>query len=150
MDPFIEKGKGASIAQVQKEQALEDALIACTFGNSGLDLRSYSDLLTAATGVEAFGSPDNLLQIGERIICVERCFNAREGFRRKDDSLPERMVSEPLQKAGPSTGQVVKNLDPLLNEYYDALGYTKEGIPTMERILALGIEETLKDVAHFS
>ncbi|MGD8227372.1 MAG: aldehyde ferredoxin oxidoreductase family protein [Desulfobacteraceae bacterium] len=149
MDPFIEKGKGVSIAQVQKEQALEDALIACTFGNSGLDLPSYSDLLTAATGVEAFGSPDNLLKIGERIICIERCFNAREGFRRKDDSLPERMVSEPLLKAGPSTGQVVKNLDRLLNEYYDALGYTKQGIPTIEKIMDLGIEETLKDSARY-
>jgi aldehyde:ferredoxin oxidoreductase len=134
---------------VQKEQALEDALIACTFGNSGLDLPSYSDLLTAATGVEAFGSPDNLLKIGERIICIERCFNAREGFRRKDDSLPERMVSEPLLRAGPSTGQVVKNLDRLLNEYYDALGYTKQGIPTIEKIMDLGIEETLKDSARY-
>jgi aldehyde:ferredoxin oxidoreductase len=114
-----------------------------------LDLPSYSDLLTAATGVEAFGSPDNLLKIGERIICIERCFNAREGFRRKDDSLPERMVSEPLLRAGPSTGQVVKNLDRLLNEYYDALGYTKQGIPTIEKIMDLGIEETLKDSARY-
>jgi aldehyde:ferredoxin oxidoreductase len=143
-----EKGKGASIARVQKEQALEDSLIACTFGNSGLDLHMYSELLTAATGIEEFGSPNNLLKIGERIVCMERCFNVREGFSRKDDTLPGRMTSEPLQDAGPSTGQIVKNLEGLLDEYYEALGYTKEGIPTIEKIKALGIEETAKILAQ--
>ncbi len=140
VDPFTENGKGASIAQVQKEQALEDSLIACTFGNSGLDLPMYAELLAAATGIEAFESPDNLLQIGERIICMERFFNVREGFNRKDDSLPRRMVSEPLGNAGPSTGQVVKNLDRLLDEYYEALGYTKDGVPTIEKLKELGID----------
>ncbi|MBL7202787.1 MAG: aldehyde ferredoxin oxidoreductase family protein [Desulfobacteraceae bacterium] len=146
VDSFTEEGKGASIAQVQKEQALEDSLIACTFGNTGLDLQMYFELLTAATGIEEFESPDNLVKIGERIVCTERCFNVREGFRRKDDSLPKRMISEPLMNAGPSTGQVVKNLDKLLDEYYKALGYTGEGIPTAEKLKDLGIEELAKKI----
>jgi len=146
VDSFTEEGKGASIARVQKEQALEDSLIACTFGNTGLDLRMYSELLTAATGIEEFESTDNLVKIGERIVCIERCFNVREGFRRKDDSLPTRMTSEPLMKAGPSTGQVVKNLDRLLDEYYEALGYTGDGIPTAEKLKDLGIEELAKKI----
>jgi len=150
MDPFSEKEKGVSIAQVQKEQALEDSLIACTFGNSGLDLQKYREFLTAATGIKEFGSPDDLLKIGERIICIERCFNAREGFGRKDDSLPKRMTSEPLKNAGPSTGQVVKNLDGLLDEYYEILGYTKEGIPTVEKLKDLELEGAIKDVTGFS
>ncbi|MBW1797559.1 MAG: aldehyde ferredoxin oxidoreductase family protein [Deltaproteobacteria bacterium] len=146
VDSFTEEGKGASIAQVQKEQALEDSLIACTFGNTGLDLRMYSELLTAATGIEEFESTDNLVKIGERIVCTERCFNVREGFTRKDDSLPRRMTSEPLMNAGPSTGQVVKNLDKLLDEYYEALGYTGEGIPTVDKLKDLGIEELAKKI----
>jgi aldehyde:ferredoxin oxidoreductase len=140
VDPFTENGKGASIAQVQKEQALEDSLIACTFGNSGMNLKMYAKLLTAATGIEAFENPDNLLQIGERIICMERCFNVREGFKRKADSLPKRMVSERLKNAGPSTGQVVKNLSGMLDEYYEALGYTKDGVPSIDKLKELGIE----------
>jgi len=139
LDPFSEKDKGTSIAQVQKEQAVEDSLIACTFGNSGLDLQNYSDYLVAATGIEAFDSPDNLLKIGERIICLERCFNVREGFSRKDDILPKRMSTEPLKNAGPAEKQVVKNLDALLDEYYNALGYTNEGIPTEQKLAELGI-----------
>jgi aldehyde:ferredoxin oxidoreductase len=140
MDPFAENAKGASIAQAQKEQALEDSLIACTFGNSGLNLKIYAKLLTAATGIEAFENPEGLLQIGERIICMERCFNVREGFRRKADSLPKRMVSETLRNAGPATGQVVKNLEGMLDEYYEALGYTKDGLPTIDKLKELGIE----------
>lgn len=141
VDPFTEEGKGASIAQVQKEQAVEDSLIACTFGNSGLDMAKYSRLLTTATGMEEFSEENNLLKIGERIICIERRFNMREGLGRKDDSLPERMASEPLGRAGPATGQVVKDLDTLLDEYYEALGYTGEGEPTAEKLDDLGIEE---------
>lgn len=140
VDPFTEKDKGASIAQVQKEQALDDCLISCTFGNSGLNLPMYAEFLSAATGFEEFKSTDNLLKIGERIMCIERNFNVREGFRRKEDSLPRRMVSEPLRNAGSSTGQVVKNLGGMLDEYYEALGYTKDGVPTMEKLKELGIE----------
>ncbi|MCK4793131.1 MAG: aldehyde ferredoxin oxidoreductase family protein [Desulfobacteraceae bacterium] len=148
VDPFTEEGKGVSIAQAQREQALEDSLIACTFGNSGLDLRMYSEFLTSATGIEEFGSTENLSKIGERIICIERCFNVREGFSRKDDSLPKRMFSEPLRNAGPSTGQVVKDLDKLLDEYYEALGYTKEGVPTIEKLKELGMEDVMEDIMN--
>jgi aldehyde:ferredoxin oxidoreductase len=149
-DPFTEKGKGASIAQVQKEQALEDSLIACTFGNSGLDLSLYSEFLTAATGMEAFENRNDLLTIGERVVCLERCFNSREGFTRKDDTLPLRMLRNPLSRAGPSTGQVVMDMDSLLNEYYDVLGYTREGVPTLDRLKDLGIEEAIDDIAKLS
>ena len=141
VDPFAEDGKGASIARSQIEQAVEDSLIACTFGNSGLDLKTYSELLLAATGIKEFEGIDSLLRIGERIVCIERCFNSREGFRRKDDSLPKRMTSEPLKNAGPSTGQFVNNLDNLLDEYYQAFGYTKEGVPTNKKLKDLRIKD---------
>ena len=107
----------------------------------------YSQLLTAATGIKEFGMQDNLLKIGERIICMERCFNVREGFSRKDDTLPERITSEPLKNAGTATGQVVRNLDGLLDEYYEILGYTKEGVPSIERLGKLGLKEAVDDIA---
>jgi aldehyde:ferredoxin oxidoreductase len=139
VDPFSEEAKGESIARVQKEQALEDSLIACTFGNSGLDLQDYAEFLVTATGISSFGRPENLLAIGERIVTLERCFNIREGFSREDDALPWRMMSEPLKDAGPATGQVVRDMERLLDEYYDALGYTKEGVPSPEKLKELSI-----------
>lgn len=114
--------------------------IACTFGNTGLDMQFYSEVPFAATGVDVFGSPDGLLEIGERIICTERCFNIKDGFSRKEDCLPRRMLSEPLKNAGPATGQMIRHLDRLLDEYYEALGYTKEGMPTSEKLKQLRID----------
>jgi aldehyde:ferredoxin oxidoreductase len=149
-DPLAEKEKGELIARVQKEQALEDSLIACTFGNTGLDLNMYSQMLLSATGLEVFEDADHLLKIGERIVCLERCFNVREGFRRKDDALPKRMISEPLRNAGPTTGQIVKNLDRLLDEYYAALGYTQDGVPTSDRIRNLDLKSLVSDMKELA
>jgi len=47
--------------------------------------------------------------VGERIVNLERMFNAREGFTREDDRMPERIVKEPLPY-GPSAGQVLKRM----------------------------------------
>ena len=146
IDPFTEEGKGESIAQVQKEQAIEDSLIACTFGNSGLNMEKYSEFLMAATGIDAYSSPDKLMKIGERIICLERCFNIREGLRRRDDALPVRMTKEPLKNAGEASGQIVSKLDALLDEYYECMGYSKKGVPKKEKIRELGLEEVLRDL----
>ncbi len=147
VDPFTETDKGLSIAQVQKEQAVDDSLIACTFGNSGLSYEMYVEYLTAATGIKEFESIDNLLKIGERIVCIERCFNVREGFRRKDDSVPKRMTTEPLRKAGPSTGQMIRNLDTLLDEYYEAFGYEKNGTPKPGKLNELGLDGAIKNLS---
>jgi aldehyde:ferredoxin oxidoreductase len=145
-DPLSETGKGNLIARVQKEQALEDSLIACTFGNTGLDTAMYARFLVAATGIEDFEDTANLLQIGERIVCIERCFNVREGFNRKDDVLPIRMRSEPLLQAGPATDQIVGNLDHLLDEYYQSMGYSTEGIPDIKRLKELDLQATINDM----
>jgi aldehyde:ferredoxin oxidoreductase len=139
VDPFTEENKGESIAQVQKEQAIEDSLIACTFGNSGLSMDDYAAYLFAATGIKEFQDKEYLLTIGERIICLERAFNVREGFSRKDDTLPPRMFEQPLEDAGPASEQIVSNLDGLLEEYYQALGYTDQGIPKEETLQRLGL-----------
>jgi aldehyde:ferredoxin oxidoreductase len=141
VDTLTEEGKGASIIQAQKEQAIEDSLIACSFGNSGLDFQKYSEFLLAATGIKEFADVTNLMKVGERIVCLERCFNIREGFRRKDDTLPRRMILEPLRQGGPADNQTVEGLDKLLDEYYKAAGYTKEGIPTVKKLKDLGIDE---------
>lgn len=146
VDPLKEKNKGADISKVQKEQALEDSLIACTFGNSGLDTGFYSEALFSATGIKEFQDPKELLTIGERILCVERCFNVREGFIRKDDTLPDRIKSEPLKNAGPCTGEFVRDIDGLLDEYYEELDYSKEGIPKKEKIKELRLSDLIKDI----
>jgi aldehyde:ferredoxin oxidoreductase len=140
VDRFAESGKGHLIAQVQVQQAADETLIVCNFGNSGLTPELLGELLVAATGRAELGDPGYRQRVGERIICLERAFNVREGFSRKDDTLPPRLLTEPLQEAGPAaTGQMIHHLDVLLDEYYDALGYTRDGIPTREKMEELGL-----------
>jgi hypothetical protein len=56
------------------------------------------------------------------------------------------MLSEPLQRAGPATDQIVGNLKHLLDEYYRSLGYSPEGIPGIDRLHALDLQEAIEDM----
>ena len=74
---------------------------------------------------------------------MKRCFNVREGISRKDDKLPKRLM-EPL-KTGPTKGQKVENLDAMLDEVYEALGWDKAtGKPTKEKLKELGLDDVAK------
>jgi len=149
-DRFADEGKGKDIALNQIMQAVEDSVIQCSFTPAtGFTPESRAKFLVAATGFNEFSDPAYLDLVGERILCLERSFNVREGFSRKDDTLPARMLTEPLKNAGPATGQVIK-LDKLLDEYYDALGYSPQGIPTEEKLRQLGLEWVIEDIKKFA
>jgi aldehyde:ferredoxin oxidoreductase len=149
-DRFADEDKGEDVARAQTGQAVNDSVIQCIFGAAtGFTSELRSKFLVAATGFDEFGDPAYLDQIGERIICLERLFNVRKGLSRKDDTLPSRMLTEPLKNAGPATGQVIRKLDTLLDEYYDALGYTRNGIPSIEKLRQIGLEWALQDVERF-
>jgi len=150
-DRLTEVDKGKDIAQAETSQATQDSVIQCSFGPvTGFTPQQRSDLLVSATGFKEFGDPAYVEKIGERTLCLERCFNVREGFDRKDDTLPKRMRTEPLKDAGPATGQVFKNLDGLLDEFYDALGYTRQGIPSEAKLKELGMDWVVKDIKKFA
>jgi len=92
------------------------------------------------------GQPHNvqtILQAGERIINLQRAFACREGIRRKDDTLPKRLVT-----ALPDGGAAGKaaDLKYQLNEYYQLRGWDDKGIPTRERLQALGLSKVADDL----
>ena len=80
------------------------------------------------------------LKAGERSICIQRAFNAREGFGRKDDTLPKRLLTEPV-KGGPADGKSIKDFDGMLDEYYEESGFDKKtGWPTRDKLEELGLK----------
>jgi len=141
VDRFADEGNGDIAAYNQIDKALEETGILCNFADSGMTYELLGKLLAAATGFNEFEDVNYLRLVGERIVCLERAYNVREGFSRKDDHLPERMTSEPLTNAGPATGSMVRNLDRLLDEYYDALGYDLNGVPTRRKLQELALED---------
>ena len=78
--------------------------------------------MEAVTGLSF--TPEEVLKVGERVNNLAKAFNVREGFTRADDTLPERLMTEPL-KAGASKGQVIsrEDLDKMLDEYYSLRGW---------------------------
>jgi aldehyde:ferredoxin oxidoreductase len=70
---------------------------------------------------------------------MRRAFNLREGATRKDDTLPQRFMTESVtvQRAlRPPIGRV--ELDTLVTQYYEARGWDpKEGRISEERLVEL-------------
>jgi len=139
VDRFSDRDKGDIAAYNQISKAREEVLILCNFADSGITSEWLAALLKAATGIDAFGDTQFLDKVGERIVTLERCFNVREGFSRAQDTLPKRMLEEPLDNAGPATGEVFRAFDDLLDEYYSAMGYDLQGIPTREKLRDLDL-----------
>ncbi len=118
--------------------------IVCAFAisNGFITPEGYGKLVSAATGVKDFADPDYLWHIGERIFNLERMFNVREGFSRKDDVFPSRFTKVPMP-AGPSAGQVFE-AERLLLDYYRARDWDmKTGIPTAAKLKELGLGFTI-------
>jgi aldehyde:ferredoxin oxidoreductase len=86
------------------------------------------------------------LKAGERTVCMQRAFNAREGFDRKDDTLPKRFLTEPV-KGGPADGRRITDLDSMLDEYYEESGFDKKtGWPTSAKLEELGLQDVADEL----
>ena len=68
---------------------------------------------------------------------MERLVLLRAGLTKADDTLPHRMIAEPMPE-GPAKGQVVE-LDIMLPKFYKERGWDAEGVPTREKLEDLGI-----------
>ncbi|MBI3303437.1 MAG: aldehyde ferredoxin oxidoreductase family protein, partial [Deltaproteobacteria bacterium] len=118
MDPRATEGKAEITKLFQDATSTVDATGLCQFLTFGIGLEEILPQLSAATGVP-YGL-EGLLQIGERIWNLERLWNERAGFTGKDDTLPKRILEEPLP-SGPAKGEVSK-LGEMLPEYYRLRG----------------------------
>ena len=91
---------------------------------------------THCTGKEM--TPVDFLVLGQRVFNMCRLFNVREGFSKKEDTLPERLTRD-LQRDEEPRSRV--KLDEMLPEFYRLRGWDKNGIPTDHTLRKLGIEK---------
>lgn len=136
------EGKGKLTKFNQDFAALFDIITYCEFpaeiAVTHIFQRLTADLVGAATGFDY--TENDMWIVGERFNNLCKLFNLREGFTRKDDSLPERIKNEPL-KFGLSKGEVIsqKDLDYMLDEYYECRGWDRDGVPSTEKLEKLGL-----------
>jgi len=143
IDPLTIEDKPRLIYRFEDAFAIIDAAGLCVF----LSVRYLFDpdvnlwptrltrLMNHATG--AGYTEETLLEAGERIFNLERMFLLQAGFTQADDTLPQRMLEEPLPD-GPAEGHVVE-LDQMLPQFYQLRGWDENGVPTAEKLQALGL-----------
>jgi len=139
------KGKGKLTKWNQDIRAVTcDCATMCAFlldmAVPAVACQNTADLVNAATGMNF--TVAEIEKIGERLNNVAKLFNIGEGFTRKDDSFPKRIMTEPI-KAGASRGQTISQaaLDEMLDEYYAVRGWDKNGNPTPAKLKELGIKK---------
>jgi len=137
-------GKPAFAVRSQHFTAVDDSLVVCRFTSErGFGMfvsEAYARMVSAVTGWDM--GVEELERIGERIVNLERCFNVREGVRRKDDILPWRVMHEPIPE-GASAGMHCprEELDRMLEEYYRIRGWDRDGVPTRQTLERLGLPD---------
>jgi len=137
VDRFSTRGKAGLTINQQNISAAVDSLIACGFVNLAVSEEYFARILSAVTGVDY--QTQDLHRTGERIWNLERLYNLRAGFDRSCDTLPPRLLEEPIQE-GPSSGKVVE-LKPMLEEYYRFRGWNESGVPAPEKLRELRLED---------
>lgn len=139
IDRFAAIGKAGQAVRHMDLGAAIDSMVVCRFATYAANEYVWARLLAAVIG-EPF-QPDEVILTGERIVNLERLYNLREGFTRKDDTLPKRLLEEPV-KSGPAKGRIV-NLEPMLDEYYQFRGWDQNGVPRARKLAQLGLEELI-------
>jgi aldehyde:ferredoxin oxidoreductase len=114
------------------------------------DMGVFEKLYERATGKHK--EKEEIKRAGERAFVMIKVLNARMGFNRKDDKVPERWF-EPIYVDGKE--QVFEDyygnpmsrneIEKLLDDYYDERGFdVTEGIPTRSKLIELGLGDVAK------
>jgi len=141
VERWDEKGKGRITKVLQDGLIVPDILNTCKFFMyAGLYVDHLAEILSALTGWDIGGR--ELLKVGERVFNLQRMFNIREGFSRKDDVIPERVKMKPaFGMYADEERCAIKDFDGMLEEYYEARGWDiKTGKPSSEKLRELGLE----------
>ena len=143
----LPEGKGRLLKWLTDSRAALESMPTCLSiwrGKYHVDLNYWANILAAGTGIDF--TYQKLLTIGDRIMNIERAFNIREGFRRKDDTIPIRMQTEgqPKFHYGPLTSE---KLNYMLDEYYGEREWDlNTSIPKRKKLEELSLKYVIEDL----
>ncbi len=135
VDPLTVEGKAQWVKTFQDFASVVNSTVNCLFTTFAIGAPDYAKLLSAVIGMQL--SEDDVMKIGERIYNLERFIMSKYGFTEKDDTLPPRLISEPMPE-GPVKGQTV-DLETMKKDYYSLRGWVN-GVPTLAKLKELEIE----------
>jgi aldehyde:ferredoxin oxidoreductase len=100
----LSAAKAAKLVEQENKRALEDCGVVCRFSRGMMNADRFEKLFDADF--------DDLLDVGARVVELERHFNNQRGFDRSDDDLPYELP----------------DFDAALDAYYETRGWTEEGV----------------------
>jgi aldehyde:ferredoxin oxidoreductase len=105
------------VVELENRAAAMDSMILCKFLRGVFrDFgREGAALLRLVTGFDV-----DLLAAGARVCDLRKAFNVACGWRRDEDTLPERLLAGKLTR---------ERLDAMIVRYYSARGWSEEGVP---------------------
>ncbi len=135
---------------IDMENALNvlDALGGCKFMGVLLSANELVDLVHAATGWDF--DVAEFRRCGDRLQNMARIYNVREGLRREHDTLPGRLMRDPLPD-GPARGMTIDEatLDKMKDAYYELRGWNVHtGIPTPQKLHELDLDYLIPQLAN--
>jgi aldehyde:ferredoxin oxidoreductase len=149
----VDETRGKLAARTEEYAAVYDTLPLCKFirrcftgkADRAGAWPAIAELINATTGWDF--DYDAVDQIGVRAHTIKKAFNIREGWTREDDDLPYRWKHDPMTK-GPSAGHVVtdEELEYLKDLYYEAKGWTEEGLIPKDLLVELGMEDVAEEI----
>lgn len=127
-------GKGKLIRRAVLVNIVLDSLGLCKVPVLSMigtfDLKYEADLTRALTGLPV--TTDELFAVGDRIACMEKCFNLRQAGGMIEDTLPPMFMDQP----GSNLNQ--EALDRMISDYYRAMGWDDRGIPDPSLLKEIG------------
>lgn len=135
LDPQALEGKPTWVKIFQDLTAVIDSAGLCLFSSFALGGDEYRDLINAALDTDF--TTEEILKTGDRIWNLERKFNLDAGILPDQDTLPDRLLHEPLPD-GPQKG-CYSQLLKILPEYYQLRGWDEKGYIKTATLQDLGL-----------
>lgn len=135
VDRYSTLDKPGLTINAQNLNAGVDSLVLCRFIQFCLSDEYFARMLQAVTGIPYKGM--DLHRVGERIWNLERMYNLESGVEPGEDTLPPRLLREPIAE-GPASGHVVR-LGEMLPLYYRARGWDESGRPEARKLAELDL-----------
>ena len=140
VDIRTKHGKAAMVRKAMMVTVVLDSLGLCKVPALSIagsfDLKSEAELTSTLTG--RLTDPQNLLEIGERIINLERLFNLKHGATSGDDCLP-RMFFKTKSGAKEKSPHAKNWLEPMKLEFYQNMGWDEQGRPSQAKLKELDL-----------
>lgn len=126
IDPATVEGKAKLFVEFEDRLTVFNTQILCVFFRDLIQWKELQTLIEATTGWRY--SDDELRDLGNRVVGLTRAFNVQEGITNREDTLPDRMFTDPPLDSRKSH-LTREELERMVSEYYVLRGWDAQGRP---------------------